>query len=177
MKNTMQGLLAVFVLAFGMCAQAASTPFKTTYDELFEEFPNFKAELKDVPPLSQGNQRKGGSVKVGTGLMLFEAEGKNPSKLELFSVGLMVTGETSKADSARLDELANVFVHKLARTDKAYWQTRMFMDQEVKRQLSVLGAGGTPKPGHKDFGQTRLTISINRSDSLVSVIYSFKRIG
>lgn len=177
MKNALHGLLAICLMVCALVAQAAPTPFKTTYDELLGEFPNFQAELKDVPPLTEGNKRRGGSIKIGTGLLLLEAEGKSMDKLELFSCGMIITKETSKRDTEILDELCNGFVRKLARTERTYWQARAYMGEELKRQLTVISAGGTPTTSHKDSGKTRQSVSVNMANGMMSISYSFNRLN
>jgi len=176
MKNSLKGLLAVGLLMCALVAQAAPTPFKTTYDELLDEFPNIHAELKEVTPLTEGNKRRGGSIKIGTGLLLLEAEGKSMDKLELFSCGMIITSQTSTSDTDTIDELCYSFVRKLARTEKTYWQARAYMAEELKRQLNVIKAGGVPKAIHKVSGQTRQSVSVNAGNGLMSVSYSFNRL-
>ncbi|MBK3748249.1 hypothetical protein [Stutzerimonas balearica] len=168
--------IALLSLAASM-AVAAPTPFKTTFDELLSEFPNFEAEIKPVPPTSEGKQRRAGAVVLGNGLLMMEAEGATMDALEEFTVGYTITGATTAQERQQLDDLSYSFIRKLARSDKGYWQTKAYFTEDLTRQFTVLKAGGTPKPNRKVFGNTELRVRLVKGDGDLTVLYLFKRLG
>lgn len=169
-------IIALLSLA-ASTATAAPLPFKTTFDELLSEFPNFEAEIKPVPPTSEGKQRRAGAVVLGNGLLMMEAEGNTMDAIEDFTVGYTITGATTPRERQQLDDLSYSFIRKLARSEKGYWQAKAYFTEELNRQFTVLNAGGAPEPSRKVFGGTELRVRLVKGDGSLTVLYLFKRLS
>lgn len=176
--NKRCGLIVVLLFFWTMVANAAEPLyFKTTYHEFFSEFPNFEQELKDAVPQTEGNARRAGSVRLGQGLVLFDAEGRTLDKIDTYGLGMVLAAGMPSGDITRIERVTNEFIKKLARSQKGYARLKGFINEQVDRQLAVLAAGGTPESGARDFGKLRLTVSVQQTQGMTFFIYTFKFIA
>jgi hypothetical protein len=176
MKNSLKGLMAAGLLICALVAQAAPTPFKTTYDELLDELPNVKAQMKDGESAREGYLRKEGLIDIGSAQFQLVAEGRTMTALDALVMVLIISPATDGADANKADQVANLFVRKMAKADAAYWQAKMFFEQEAARQISVLKAGGVPKSTEMVKGKTRLSTHVFRDGDRIAILYSLARI-
>ncbi|MCF6763793.1 hypothetical protein [Pseudomonas fragi] len=135
-------------------------PFKRSLDDILEELPNIKRDLKVVKATSTGRERKMVSLQHGTASATIVFDGSDMSHLDEIMIVQFVSRDTTLEDARAVDNLTSTLIFSVFGNPapSSLIQMTDFMNSELKRQTNILRLGGKPKAAHKVWrDQIRLT--------------------
>ena len=154
-------------------------PFKKTLDDILEELPNIKRDLKAVKSGSANRERKMVSFQHGSASATLVFEGSDMAHLDEITIAQFASSNTTIKDASVIDALTSTLLYSLFDNPQPSSPSYIvdFMDSEMDRQMNILLAGGKPKAAHKEWaGRLRLTVGHRLVQGVLMSSYTLQAI-